>query len=144
MINKSPQQDRSQQPERNLQPERSPQLKKSLQPKKSLQLNNKKSEIYFLVLLSIFLLLSVEIIYLNSNNTLNTDETEQRTLYVQMVSLPDLAISSETRSIRNRSLTDLFSIFNEGPEIRDFFPASFVYSPSPNLKKQPSRITLEK
>lgn len=107
------------------------------------QLKNKKSKIYFLVLLSIFLLLSVEIIYLKGKNTLSNEQIEQRSLYVQMVALPDLSISSETRSIRHRSLSDIFSIFNEGPEIRDFFPASFVYSPSPNLKKQPSRITLE-
>lgn len=111
---------------------------------KNPQLKNKNSKIFFLVFLSIFLLLSVEIIYLKSKNTLNIDQTEQRKLYVQMVALPDLSISSETRSIRHRSLSDIFSIFNEGPEIRDFFPASFVYSPSPNLKKQPSRITVEK
>ena len=126
------------------QPEMSLQLENSLQPERRHQLAHKKSKIYFLVLLSIFLLLSIEIIYFKSKNTLSVDEAAQRSLYVQMVALPDLAISSETRSIRNRSLTDLFSIFNEGPEIRDFFPASFVYSPSPNLKKQPSRITLEK
>ncbi len=104
----------------------------------------KKSKIYFLIVVFIFFLFSVEIIYLNGNNTFNSNETQQRSLYIQMVSLPDLAISSETRSIRNRSLSDTFSIFNEGPEIRDFFPASFIYSPSPNLKLQPSRITLEK
>ena len=75
---------------------------------------------------------------------MTNDQTEQRNLYVQVVALPDLSISSETRSIRHRSLSDVFSIFNEGPEIRDFFPASFVYSPSQNLKKQPSRIILEK
>jgi len=90
------------------------------------------------------LLLSVEIITLKSNNSFNDNEVKQRNVYVQLVSLPDLSISSETRSIRNRSLSDVFSIFNEGPEIRDFFPASFIYSPSPNLKLQPSRITLEK
>jgi len=111
---------------------------------KSPQLQYKSSKIYFLVLLSIFLLLSVEIIYLKGKNTLNHSETEQRNLYVQIVALPDLSISSETRSIRHRSLSDVFSIFNEGPEIRDFFPASFVYSPSIILKKQPSRITFEK
>jgi len=104
---------------------------------------NKSSKIYLFILLSIFLFLSVEIIYLKSKNTLNKAEKEQRNLYVQMAALPDLSISSETRSIRHRSLSDLFSIFNEGPEIRDFFPASFVYSPSRNLTKQPSRMTFE-
>lgn len=116
----------------------------SHQPVKRHQLKNKNSKIYFLVLLSIFFLLSVEIIYFKNKNTLNENQIEQKNLYIQMVALPDLSISSETRSIRHRSLSDVFSIFNEGPEIRDFFPASFVYSPSRNLTKQPSRITVEK
>jgi len=104
---------------------------------------HQKSKIYFFVLLSIFLLLSVEVLYLMSKNTLTPEQIKQRQLYVQIVALPDLAVSSETRSIRHRSLSDIFSIFNEGPETRDFFPASFVYSPSQNIKKQPSRITFE-
>lgn len=119
-------------------------MSKSHQSVISYQLKNKNSKIYFLVLLSIFFLLSVEIVYFNNKNTLNENQIEQKKFYIQMVALPDLSISSETRSIRHRSLSDVFSIFNEGPEIRDFFPASFVYSPSLNLTKQPSRITVEK
>jgi len=104
----------------------------------------KKSRIYLYSLLSLLLLLGGEIIYLKSNNSYDSEQHKQRLAYLELVALPDLAISSETRSIRNRSLSDSFSIFNEGPEIRDFFPASFVYSPSDILKKQPSRITIEK
>ena len=57
---------------------------------------------------------------------------------VAMVGLPDLALVSEAHYVRHRSLSDVFSYFNESPELLEYFPSTFVYHYAPNA--QPSRI----
>ncbi len=59
---------------------------------------------------------------------------------VRLIGLPDLAVATEARFLRFRSLADVYSPFNEGPELLDHFPASFVFAPSPVERKIPNRI----
>jgi hypothetical protein len=59
---------------------------------------------------------------------------------VALTGLPDLAVATEARFLRFRSLADVYSPFNEGPELLDYFPASFTYAPSPVMQELPSRI----
>ncbi|WP_457597697.1 hypothetical protein [Hydrogenimonas sp.] len=60
--------------------------------------------------------------------------------FVALSGLPDLAIATEARFLRFRSLADVFSPFNEGPELLDYFPSSFTYAPSHVEALVPSRI----
>ena len=55
--------------------------------------------------------------------------------------LPDLSIATEARFIRFRSLSDVYSPFNEAPECLDYFPSTFVYYPY--VKNIPSRIVIK-
>ncbi|PIE02313.1 MAG: hypothetical protein CSA81_08050 [Acidobacteria bacterium] len=105
-------------------------------------MTGKKTRWFFAISLSLITILIFEVVLLQ-NSGHDQAERAQKSTYIQLVSLPDLAFSGETRSIRHRSLSDSFSIFNEGPEIRDFFTASFVYSPSFIVNKQPSRMKIE-
>jgi len=57
---------------------------------------------------------------------------------VALVGLPDLALVGEAHYVRHRSLSDVFSYFNESPELLEYFPSTFVYHYAPNA--QPSRI----
>ena len=62
--------------------------------------------------------------------------------FVALTGLPDLSVATEARFIRFRSLADIYSPFNEGPELLDYFPASFTYAPSVTQTRVPSRIEL--
>lgn len=53
------------------------------------------------------------------------------------VGLPDLALVSEAHYVRHRSLSDVFSYFNESPELLEYFPSTFVYHYAPLVS--PSR-----
>ncbi|WP_300363713.1 hypothetical protein [Hydrogenimonas sp.] len=74
--------------------------------------------------------------------TKSTDEKalEAKKRFVALTGLPDLAVATEARFIRFRSLTDLYSPFNEGPEMLDYFPASFTYAPPDSGSVNPSKV----
>ncbi len=89
--------------------------------------------IFFIVVVSF---LSVETIFL----TVKNKNIEQKRLFVEKIGLPDLAISTEAKYIRHRSITDIFSIFNENPIAISYFVTTFAYAPSPNLNNTPNII----
>lgn len=62
--------------------------------------------------------------------------------FVKLSGLPDLALANEALFVRFRSLSDIFSLFSNSPELREYFPSTFVYAPSKN--QNTSRIELEK
>ncbi|BDY12426.1 hypothetical protein [Hydrogenimonas cancrithermarum] len=89
------------------------------------------------------LLLSVmvgEMLYFEAEKSVSKATVATKNAFVAMVQLPDLSVATEARFIRFRSLSDLYSPFNEGPELLDYFPASFTYAPSHIEKLVPSRI----
>jgi len=85
-----------------------------------------------------FILIS-QVVYLSSKRL----DIKSKTLFVQIESLPDLAISSEAHFVRHRSLSDLFSIFSNSPTLTEFFPSTFVYNYSQIQKQIPLRIEIE-
>ncbi len=99
---------------------------------------NKKSTylIYIFIGLSTFLLISL--LYLQSTKAMSEEAKEHKQALVQVAGLPDLAIATETTSVRHRSLADLFSIYRDDPDLREYFPSTFVYSHSHIINKESS------
>ncbi len=52
---------------------------------------------------------------------------------VKIITLPDLALSTEAHCIRHRSITTLYEVFGFGPALLPYFPSEFVYAPPPYL-----------
>lgn len=104
---------------------------------------NKKSKI-LLSFISIFIcLIAIELIYLNSYKSINKVSLEDKRTLLKITGLPDLAISTEAMYIRHRTLSDTFSILKESPELREYFPSTFVYSHSHILNNTPSKVLNE-
>ena len=101
---------------------------------------NKKSKYLFLFLGVTLLLLISQIIYLYTNKSLTKDNIEKKDILLKVVGLPDLAISNEAMYIRHRTLSDIFSLFKESPELREYFPTTYVYSHSHILNNTPSKV----
>ena len=99
-----------------------------------------KTKILSFFLLFTLLSLIGEIIYLKSRDR----SLELRRELVKIVQLPDLSISTESHSVRHRSISDTFSLFSNSPTLTEFFPSTFVYNYSPVQRKRVSRIEIEK
>ena len=84
--------------------------------------------------------LAVEIGWFAATKGMSASEAAAKRRLVAPTGLPDLAVATEARFLRFRSLADVYSPFNEGPELLDYFPAAFTYAPSPVERKMPSRI----
>ncbi len=105
---------------------------------------NKKSKYLFSIIILVLFTLCIELVYLQNSKTLSKKDIEDKNILVSSLGLPDLAISTEAMYIRHRSLSDTFSIFKEGPELKEYFPSNFVYSHSHILNNTPSKIINEK
>ncbi len=97
---------------------------------------SRRITLYFFIVGAIFLFLGGELIVLNARKS---DLAPKRAV-VSLVALPDLAVATEARFLRFRSLADIYSPFNEGPELLDYFPASFTYAPAYRGAHMPSRV----
>ena len=89
-------------------------------------------------LLSILLTLTL---YLLNTKSITTDTLNQKLHFVKMTGLPDLAISTEATYIRHRSLSNIFEIFKDDGNLREYFPSTFTYNHSTLIDNTPSRIT---
>lgn len=88
----------------------------------------KKTKI-LLISFSILILFTTSIIvYLSMTQTLTKEQIEKKQLLVSIAKMPDLAISTTASYIRNRSLSDTFSIYKDDPALREYFPSTFTYS----------------
>ncbi|ATB69103.1 putative membrane protein [Sulfurospirillum diekertiae] len=76
--------------------------------------------------------------YFSKTHALTCQKITCKEELVALVGLPDLALVSEAHYVRHRSLSDVFSYFNESPELLEYFPSTFVYHYAPN--EHPSRI----
>ena len=101
---------------------------------------NFKTKFVLLFILATILLISTEIAYLS----IKDKSSLHKRLFVQIVGLPDLAISNETHYVRHRSLSDIFSIFSNSPTLTENFPSTFVYNYSEIQRNLPSRIEVAK
>ena len=87
---------------------------------------NKRTNFLFSFLIALFIISSLLFIVLNDKKSLTTESLNKKELFVKIVGLPDLAISTEVNYIRHRSLTDINSIFKDGPEHIEYAPSTFV------------------
>ena len=90
--------------------------------------------LYIFIGLSAFLL--IELLYLQSTKAITPNAKVKKEHFVQIAGLPDLAIVTETTAVRHRSLADLFSIYRDDPDLREYFPSTFTYSHSHIINKE--------
>ena len=91
---------------------------------------NKKSHalLYMFVGLSTFLV--VELFYLQQTQEMTLEQERKKNQFVTLAGLPDLALVTETSSVRHRTTSDLFSIYRDDANLREYFPSTFAYSHS--------------
>ena len=100
----------------------------------------KKSFYLFYLFCSLGITLLFLVLYLFIVRSSTSSEIRDKNLFVKTIGLPDLAISTEATYIRHRSLSDLFAIYKDDGDLREYFPSSFVYNHSTILTNTPSRI----
>ena len=101
---------------------------------------NKKSKYLISILVLTIFAITVEAIYLQTSKSLTKQQIEQKEEFLKVTGLPDLAISNEAMYIRHRTLSNTFSLFKDSPELREYFPTTFVYSHSHILNNTPSKV----
>jgi hypothetical protein len=97
---------------------------------------SRRITLFFSAVGAVALLLGGELVFLVSKKS----DTASKRAVVSLAALPDLAVATEARFLRFRSLSDIYSPFNEGPELLDYFPASFTYAPAYRGARMPSRV----
>ena len=105
---------------------------------------NKKSKYLILFLLFPTTFLVVLSTYLYINKSLSEEELAKKDILIKAIGLPDLAISNEAMYIRHRTLSDIFSLFKDSPELREYFPTTYIYSHSNILNNTPNKAINEK
>jgi len=97
---------------------------------------NKKTEwlLYFSII--VILTLVVEVSYIQVTKGLTYKEIRDKREFVLISGIPDCAISTEANYIRHRSLTNIFSIYRDDPDLTEYFPSTFIYSYSHILNKE--------
>ena len=88
---------------------------------------NKKTKFFSIFLMSMICLFGVVVVFI-TGKTDDISILEHKNTFVNIVALPDLAISTETSYIRHRSLSSIEMIFPDGPEHIEYFPSSFSIS----------------
>lgn len=91
---------------------------------------NKKSRYLSYIFLFIFSLIAVEVLYIESAKSMSSDLLKKKTAFVELVGLPDLAISTEATYVRHRSVSDIFSIYKDDGTLREYFPSTYAISHS--------------
>ncbi len=91
---------------------------------------NKKSHYLSYIFLVLFTLILVETLYLVSVKSMSSDLLKKKIAFVELVGLPDLAISTEATYVRHRSVSDMFSIYKDDGTLREYFPSTYAISHS--------------
>lgn len=89
-----------------------------------------KSSIFFIFLFLLLIGTTVEFVYIYSSKSVTQQTLMKKNLFVKVTSLPDLALCTETRYIRHRSMSDLFSLYKDDGTLREYAPSTFTYAPS--------------
>lgn len=97
---------------------------------------NKKSKIVFYSFIAVGVLFFAEAMYLQSEQSNSSETLSSKRAFVNLVGLPDLAISTETTYVRHRSMSDLFSIYKDDGSLREYFPSTFTYAHSSIINKK--------
>ena len=97
---------------------------------------NKKSRFILYSFILLATLLCIEVLYIQSVKSMNTDMLNSKQTFVKLTGLPDLAISTEATYIRHRSMSDVFSIYKDDGSLREYFPSTFIYTHSHIINKK--------
>ena len=97
---------------------------------------HKKSTYLLYIFIGVGAFLLLELLYLQSTQSITHSAKIKKEHFVQVTGLPDLAIVTETTAVRHRSLADLFSIYRDDPDLREYFPSTFTYSHSHIINKE--------
>ncbi len=86
----------------------------------------KKAKFTIYIFSFLFLALFIEYVYLINSKTLSQKQKDTKKEFVSLITLPDLAISTEATFIRHRSLSTTFDIYKDDGVLREYFPSAFV------------------
>lgn len=78
----------------------------------------------------------MEFLYIGTTKMMSETQVEKKISFVQLSGLPDLAINSESSFVRHRSLSDLFSIYQEDGSLREHAMATYAISHSHIKEKE--------
>jgi len=104
----------------------------------------KKSFNMFYLLMGFIFIVILEVAYLTKYNTMTNDIKIQKITFVKLSGLPDLALGTNYIYIRHRSLANIFDIYPNDSQLREYGKLSFSYNHSTLLHNTPSRIQNEK
>ncbi len=104
----------------------------------------KKSLYLFYIFSGLLSILIIQIIYLSNSKVITPKQLDAKLAFVKAVGLPDLAISTEVAYVRHRSLANIYSIYKDDGNLREYFPSTFTYNHSTLINNTPSRIIYEK
>ncbi len=91
---------------------------------------NKKSKNLFIIFSFLFTILIAESLYINNEKSMSEEVLEKKVAFLNISTLPDLAISTESSAVRHRSLSGVFSIYKDDGALREYFPSSYAISHS--------------
>jgi hypothetical protein len=103
---------------------------------------NKKSRRLLYLSAFILTLFVVELLYLQSTHAMSQSAKEKKIAFVELVGLPDLALSNENYASRHRSLSGVFESYADDGALREYSYSSFSMSHS--TMQNPKRVTDEK
>ncbi|MCK5110501.1 MAG: hypothetical protein KAQ94_03195 [Arcobacteraceae bacterium] len=104
----------------------------------------KKSFYLFYIIGGLLSILIIQTTYLINTKSMTNEVLNKKMNFIKITGLPDLAISTEATYIRHRSLADMFSIYKDDGNLREYFPSTFTYAHSTLINNTPSRITNDK
>lgn len=94
-----------------------------------------KSHTLFYLFIALGMVFVFQSIYLYKTKSITISQQIKKEQFVGLAGLPDLAIVTETSSVRHRTLCDLFSLYRDDATLREYFPSTFTYSHSYILNK---------
>jgi hypothetical protein len=84
-----------------------------------------KTKLLLIIIIILSFNLIGELVYINVKEDF---DISKKNTFTKFTSMPDLSISTETTYIRERSLTDIFSIYRDDPILTEYFPSTYVYN----------------
>ena len=100
---------------------------------------NKKSKFVFFTFMILLALLFAETSYIYSSKSMTYEMKKSKENFVNLVGLPDLAISTEASFVRHRSLASMDSIFKDDGSLREYFVSTYAFSHSHIINKKEIR-----
>ena len=91
----------------------------------SLTTMNNKARYFFIITVSLLISLELLVSTLLENRSLTKEIKADKDIFISVVRLPDLAVSTESYFIRHRSLCNMQDIFLDAPEHIEYFPSTF-------------------